>query len=151
MTSILMQLADVVLNENNLKYFLRVKERTNIKAGKVELKMMREHMHRIFMNYSLSLSLAFGITLFIISPILCLFAYALPATAYLVTSGLQTIYSHKNGAPRNIWYMEFIIPMAGEWIHKEHHDDAKRYIFNHRPEFFDLGGILIRMIEHGKQ
>ena len=137
--------------ENNFKYFLRVKERTNITAGKNELKMMKDPMHRFFMNHSLSVSLAFGITLFIISPTLCLFAYILPTTAYLVTSGIQTIYSHNNGSARNLWYMEFIIPMAGEWIHKEHHDSGNRYMFNHKPEFFDLGGFLIRRIEYVRQ
>jgi hypothetical protein len=47
--------------------------------------------------------------------------------------------------------MEFIVPMAGEWIHKEHHQDIKKYTFNYQPQFFDLGGLLIKKIEHGKQ
>lgn len=137
--------------ENNFKYFLRLKERTNIKATNNELKMMRDPMHRLFLNHSLTLSFIVGGILFGLNPTLFLYAYALPVTTYLVTSGIQTIYSHKNGAARNLWYMEFIVPMAGEWIHKEHHDNMKRYIFNHRPEFFDLSGTIIRLIEHGKQ
>lgn len=137
--------------ENNLKYFLRFKERTNVKAGKNELRMMRNSMHRLLMNHSLTLSLVTGIILILLSPTFFLFSFALPVSAYLVASGIQTIYSHQLGSPRNLWYMEFIIPMSGEWIHKEHHTSLTRYIFNHRPEFFDLGGILIKAIEHGKQ
>lgn len=133
--------------ENNWKYFLRLKERTNIKATKNELRMMKDPMHRFFMHNSFSLCLFVGSSLWLINQNLFLFGFALPITTYLLTAGLQTIYSHKNGSSRNLWYMEFLIPMAGEWIHKEHHDNPRRYIFNHRPEFFDLGGVLIRMIQ----
>ena len=137
--------------ESNLKYFLRFKERNNIVAGKNELKMMRDPMHKFLMNHSLSLFLVTGIMLFVIDINVFLYGFALPISTYLITSGLQTIYAHKNGVPQNLWYMEFIVPMAGEWIHKEHHQDIKKYVFNYQPHFFDLGGFLIRKIEHGKQ
>jgi fatty-acid desaturase len=95
-----------------------------------------------------------GVTLALLSADAFLYLYALPVTTYLVTSGLHTIFAHGNNIPegsrtsaRNVWLLEFIIPMAGEWIHKEHHDQPKLYKFNTRPYYFDLGGTMIGIIE----
>ena len=136
------------------RHFIRFKNRSNVQATKNELRMMRDRMHIFFINYSLTLSILTGIVLALVSVNAFLYLYALPVTTYLVTSGLHTIFAHGNSIPegsrtsaRNVWPLEFIIPMAGECIHKEHHYKPKLYKFNTRPYYFDLGGIMIGIIE----
>lgn len=140
--------------DSNFKHFLRFKDRDNVKATKNEIRMMRDPMHMFFINHSLSLSIATGVILAMISINAFLFLYALPVTLYLVTSGLHTIFAHGDRTgevgrttARNAWLLEFIIPMAGEWIHKEHHEKPKLNNWHTKPYYFDLGGIMIGLIE----
>ena len=140
--------------DSNFWHFLRFKDRDNVKATKNELRMMRDKMHLFFINHSLTLSLGTAAILGFIGFNSLLFLYALPVTLYLVTSGLHTIFAHGNSIPngehtaaRNLWLLEFLIPMAGEWIHKEHHDRPKLNKFNTKPHYFDFGGVVISLIE----
>jgi stearoyl-CoA desaturase (delta-9 desaturase) len=138
--------------EASWKYFFRFKERENINATRNVLLLMRDPMHKFFVNNSLSLSIVFGLFIlgtFGITPFL--FLYALPVTTYLVTAGLHTIYAHGPTGVRNLWLLEILIPMAGEWIHKEHHARPKMAKFNTKPHFLDLGGVLIGAIENGRK
>ena len=137
--------------DSNWKHFFRFKDRSSVKATKNELRMMRDPMHKFFMDYSLLLSISFGLFLYVLNTNLFLFLYALPTTAYLVTSGLHTIFAHDEHGAKNLWLMEFIIPMAGEWIHREHHDRPGDSKFNSKPEHFDLGGNLIGLIQNVKR
>ena len=140
--------------DSNFRHFLRFKDRDNVKATKNEVRMMRDPMHIFFINYSLTLSIVTGIVLAFLSMNIFLFLYALPVTLYLVTSGLHTIFAHgaRTGqvgrtTARNAWLLEFIIPMAGEWIHREHHEKPKLNNWHTKPYYFDLGGIMIGLIK----
>lgn len=144
--------------DSNFKHFLRFKDRDNVRATKNELRMMRDQMHVFFVNHSLSLSIAAGFITALLGLEYFLYFYALPITTYLVTSGLHTIFAHGNSIPegertaaRNLWLLEFIIPMGGEWIHKEHHDRPGLNDWNTKRRYFDLGGILIGLIGNGKR
>jgi len=144
--------------DSNWRHFFRFKDRDNIKATKNEIRMMRDPMHIFFVNHSLTLSIATGIVLASLSTTAFLFLYALPVTLYLVTSGLHTIFAHGSHfdetghhKARNLWLLEFIIPMGGEWIHKEHHDKPKLNDWHTKPHYFDLGGLMIRLIERNAQ
>jgi hypothetical protein len=111
-------------------------------------------MHLFFINHSLTLSIATGVILASLSTTAFLFLFALPVTLYLITSGLHTIFAHSSqnnegsihGA-RNLWLLEFIIPMGGEWIHKEHHDKPKLNNWHTKLHYFDLGGMMIQLIK----
>jgi stearoyl-CoA desaturase (delta-9 desaturase) len=139
--------------DSNFMHFLRFAERDNIKATKNELRMMRDPMHLFFINQSFTLSVGFGVIMAAFGLMPFLYLYALPVTLYLVTSGLHTIFAHgklsdnpgQRTAARNLWLLEFIIPMGGEWIHKEHHDLPG--INRWKPQYFDMGGRLIGLIE----
>jgi len=128
---------------------LRFKDRTGIKATKREVRMMQDSMHRFFVKHSLSIAL---VTMLICSlnPMLFLYGYALPVTAYLVTAGLQTIFSHGPNNVRNLWLLEFLIPMAGEWLHGVHHDNASLNNFSTKPYYLDIGGLFIKVIRNVK-
>jgi stearoyl-CoA desaturase (delta-9 desaturase) len=144
--------------DSNWRHFFRFKDRDNVKATKNEVRMMRDSMHLFFINHSLTLSIATGVILASLSTTAFLFLFALPVTLYLITSGLHTIFAHSSqnnegsihGA-RNLWLLEFIIPMGGEWIHKEHHDKPKLNDWHTKPHYFDLGGMMIRLIERNAQ
>lgn len=138
----------------NIRHFLRFKERKGVVATRNELRMMRDPMHIFFVDHSLTISLSVALILFAISYNAFLFLWALPTTLYLVTSGLHTIFAHgkleendvRQNAARNLWLLEFIIPMGGEWLHKEHHDKPKLMNWGTKFYYFDLGAILISLI-----
>ena len=140
--------------DSNWKHFIRFQDRDNVTATKNELRMMRDKMHIFFINYSLTLSIAYGTIMALIGASAFLYFYALPTTLYLVTSGLHTIFAHGKmtneagrTSARNLWLLEFIIPMGGEWIHKEHHNKPKLNNWHTKPHYFDMGGQLIGLIE----
>jgi stearoyl-CoA desaturase (Delta-9 desaturase) len=141
--------------DSNLKHFFRFYERTNLQVSKNEVRMMKDFMHQFLVNHSLTLALifaaitaGFGIKAF-------LFLWALPTTTYLVTAGLHTIFAHegrldehsdKTSSARNLWLLEFIIPMGGEWLHREHHEKPKLMNWATRPYYYDMGAQLIKLI-----
>jgi fatty-acid desaturase len=139
--------------DSNWRHFFRFKNRDNVKATKNELRMMRDTMHIFFINNSFTLSIVYGAIMALISKEAFLYLYALPTTLYLVTSGLHTMYAHSGETSesgrttaRNLWVLEFLIPMGGEWIHKEHHDRPKLMDWHTKPHYFDLGANFIKLI-----
>jgi fatty-acid desaturase len=140
--------------DTNWRHFVRFKDSRNIKATRNEIRMLRDKMHVFLVKHSLSMSLAYGISLLAFNFNAFLYLYALPITVYLITSGLHTIFAHAGikkysiggTTARNVWLMEFIIPMGGEWLHREHHLYPKLVSWNTKPHYFDLGGMLIRGI-----
>jgi len=147
--------------DSNFNHFLRFKEREGVQATKNELRMMRDPMHKMLVNHSFSISMAFAALMLFISYEAFLFLWALPTTTYLVTSGLHTIFAHggrlkpddtRRSSARNLWLLEYIVPMGGEWLHKEHHDKPGLMNWATRPGYFDLGAHLIRLIsQNAKQ
>jgi stearoyl-CoA desaturase (delta-9 desaturase) len=141
--------------DSNFKHYLRFKERTDLQVTKNEVRMMRDPMHQFFVEHSLSIAIgvalitaAFGLNAF-------LFLWALPTTTYLITAGLHTIFAHegrlkegdtRHSSARNLWLLEFIIPMGGEWLHKEHHDKPKLMDWATKSYYYDMGAQLIKLI-----
>lgn len=134
--------------DSTFKYFFRFSERTKIKPTKNDVKLLRDPMHEFFLNHSLTMVLCISLLLGLISWNVLLFGYLLPMTAFLVACGLHTIFSHSNGSSRNLWFMELIVPMAGEWLHKSHHEHPEKYIYNEKPYYIDLGGLFIKLIKN---
>jgi fatty-acid desaturase len=141
--------------DSNWRHFFRFGERQNVKATKNELRMIRDKMHVFFLNYSFLLSMVYGSLMLAIDFNAFLYLYMFPVTLYLITSGLHTIFAHEGlktddtriSTARNLWLLEFLIPMGGEWIHKEHHDKPKLSDWHTKPHYFDLGAIVINVIK----
>jgi stearoyl-CoA desaturase (delta-9 desaturase) len=75
-----------------------------------------------------------------------LYAY-LPALGLAhLAGGLHNLLSHSNGKPRDLPFMEFILPAAGEWLHGTHHKHAGRWDFRTKPWHFDLGALVVKAI-----
>jgi hypothetical protein len=100
-------------------------------------------MHQFFLNNSFSICLGYGALTLIFGWWGLLFLYAIPVTMFLFISGFNTIYAHGRGGAKNRPLLEFVLPQAGEWIHKQHHLTPKVTPFPGGP---DLGGLFIEMI-----
>ena len=61
--------------------------------------------------------------------------------------GMHNLISHSNKSPRNLAFMEFVLPASGEWLHGYHHKHWKAWNFASKPYEFDLGSWVIRMIK----
>jgi len=131
--------------DSSFRHFLRLRDRTDITPTKNEVRMLKKSYHKFLMEQSLSISLIVGIVMLLCGSNVFLFGFALPVTGYLVTSGLQTIFAHSKTGPRNLKILEFIMPMAGEWLHLYHHKNpgASQYSGG-----FDLGGYFIKIIKN---
>lgn len=139
----------------NFSHYLRFIERKDLQPTKNEVRMMRDPMHVFFVNHSLTLSIVFALLMLVISYEAFLFLWALPTTTYLVTAGLHTIFAHgeklapndtRRSSARNLWLLEFIVPMGGEWLHKEHHEKPKLNDWATKAYYYDMGAQLIRLI-----
>ena len=81
-----------------------------------------------------------------VSPTAYLFAYLMPLGSIHLIGAMHQLLSHKDGAPRDIWWLELLLPACGEWLHKTHHDHAGRSDFRTRPHHVDLGSAFISLI-----
>ena len=90
--------------------------------------------------------MAFTATMLIVSPELYLFAYLMPLGSVHLIGAMHQVTSHRNGAPRDIWWMELVLPACGEWLHRTHHDHASWPDFRTKWWHLDLGAAFIRFI-----
>jgi stearoyl-CoA desaturase (delta-9 desaturase) len=106
--------------------------------------MSRRHL---FIHHNaLAIMAALGLCLLTISPAAFLWLFAVPLFTLKLGDGLHRALSHANGKAQNRWYLEYIVPMGGEWIHEEHHANASKPIYRNKWYELDTGGILIRAI-----
>lgn len=75
-----------------------------------------------------------------------LYAY-LPALglAHLI-GAIHNTLSHLGGKPRDWWFMEFLLPAGGEWLHGRHHQHPRLPDFRYRWYHFDPGALFIKLI-----
>ncbi len=102
-----------------------------------------EFIHR----YGLVLWLLFVLTLVVISPTILLFAYLMPLGSTHLIGAIHQITSHRGtNGPRDLAWLEFLLPACGEWLHKTHHDYPRRNDFRTKWWHFDLGALFIKCI-----
>jgi stearoyl-CoA desaturase (delta-9 desaturase) len=133
--------------DSTWRQFFNFKERINIQAPKFVLKLMRNKVQKLWLKHSGTVAFCVALVMFLISPILFLYGYAIPVSAYLFTSYSHNIISHIGKQPRNIWLLEILIPMCGEWLHRSHHDQPRTSHFG----LLDLGGHFIWVIRNDKR
>lgn len=133
--------------ESSWRYFFRWKAR-HIAPTFRDIKLYRSNpkLHSFLNDWSLLISVVFMLLCLSISVQACLHLYIIPVTLYLWAVGIHTNFAHYKKQPLNRWYMEYVIPMGGEWIHKVHHEKAGLAKFNTESRFFDLGGIVVDLI-----
>ena len=128
----------------NWRYFLRFKDRTDIPPGRTGLRLLRDPMHKFFLEHSFSLSLSYALLTLILGGLWGLvFLYAVPVSVFLFISGINNIYAHGSEGALNLPWLEFVLPLCGEWIHKQHH--SQPHITPYQGGM-DLGGYFIELI-----
>lgn len=135
-------------HESTWRHFLDFKDRTGITAPKSLIVLLRDPVHRFFVNNSALIALVTAGILLMISFEVFLFVYMLPISAFLFNSYLHNILAHTNKQPRNLWALEFIIPLCGEWAHRLHHDNPRLEYFNVEYKYIDIGGYFIRLVRN---
>ena len=136
--------------DSTWRFFFRVKDRT-LRVFRNDIRLARIPMHQFFMKQSFTISVAYAILTYVLLGLTGLmFLYLIPVGMYILGVGIHTMNAHKNGKPRNVWWMEFIIPMAGEWLHETHH--LRPYLENFKTEryHYDIGHTIISLIRTDK-
>lgn len=90
--------------------------------------------------------LGFTSSVLLISPTAYLFAYLIPLGTVHLVGAIHQVTSHRGGGPRQMALMEFLVPAAGEWLHKTHHDHPGWADYRTEWWHLDLGAIFIDAI-----
>lgn len=135
--------------ETNFHYFFRHKHKA-IEYDIPKTKwLLKETYHRVTHKYSVLWVLGFAALALLISPKLLVFGYLIPASFHHITGGLLIIFTHdKNGPTDRPWWIGLLIPSAGEWYHRSHHEagQARRLNNAQSPMQFDSGYWFAKLI-----
>jgi stearoyl-CoA desaturase (delta-9 desaturase) len=107
--------------------------------------LIKDPVHVFTHKYSVLLALGIAAAIYLMFGWHALiFGYLLPTgyAQFIMLFLQQFTHSNVTKAPVSRPYLEFILPIAGEWDHKIHHENPKKYKFGK----FDLGGHFIELI-----
>ena len=63
-----------------------------------------------------------------------------------IIGSLHNTCSHIGGRARDLWFLEYLLPAGGEWLHGLHHDKPGRWDFRTRWYHLDTGALVVRLI-----
>lgn len=127
--------------------FLRKYRTVPLNAFKIKRLLRNGHYHFIIYKYYQLIYLCILLALLAISPSFILCVY-LPVLGLLhLVGSIHTTFSHWNDNPRDLAFMEFLLPASGEWLHGHHHDYPRNASFRSKWWHFDLGAIVIKLIK----
>lgn len=98
-------------------------------------------------RYGMALWIAFVVILLAINWKLFVFGYGMGLGSAHFVGALIQVTSHKDGRARDLPWMEFLFPAAGEWLHGTHHDHPGAKNLSSKWWQFDMGYWFIRLIE----
>lgn len=109
-------------------------------------RLLRDNVHLFVDKYYALIWLAMFASMLFVSVDFVLYSY-LPALglAHLVAAFHQT-FSHIGDKPNDFWFLEYIFPSSGEWLHGYHHKHWKAWNFATKPYHLDTGAWVIRAI-----
>lgn len=102
--------------------------------------------HSFLHNNALGVVIVWNAILALISLDALLYVGLVPTFTLHFCNGLHRVFSHKGTCARNRWYLEYLFPMGGEWIHDEHHVDARKPAFSNHWWELDTGGLIVKMV-----
>lgn len=103
--------------------------------------------HSFLHNNALGVVLCWHLLLLAVSVDVFLWVGMVPMFTLHFCNGLHRVFSHRGTSATNRWYLEYIFPMGGEWIHDEHHDvDARKHVFSNHWYELDTGGMFARLL-----
>lgn len=101
--------------------------------------------HSFLHNNALGVVLVWHSALLAISVDAFLWLGMVPLFTLHFCNGLHRVFSHKGTKAHNRWYLEYICPMGGEWIHDEHHDNARKVKFSNHWYELDTGWFFVKL------
>lgn len=101
---------------------------------------------RLTHRYGLLLWLA-AVALLACWPAVLLWAYLVPLGLVHLVGGLHQVISHSGGAPRNLSWLEYLLPACGEWNHANHHARQRHPDTRTKWWHLDVGYLFIFAIE----
>lgn len=103
--------------------------------------------HSFLHSNALGVVIVFHALLLCVSVDAFLWVGMVPLFTLHFCNGLHRVFSHKGTKAHNRWYLEYVCPMGGEWIHDEHHDIAQKPIFSNRWYELDTGAVFVRLFK----
>jgi stearoyl-CoA desaturase (Delta-9 desaturase) len=107
-----------------------------LKVPAHSLKMLRDPFQKFLTRHSFHISLVWAA---IVSVLFgwqgFVYIYLIPPALHLMAGAFHTMFAHGKDGPRDLPYMEFLIPLFGEWFHGHHHKKPKDPRFG----WFDIG------------
>lgn len=128
--------------------YLIWKRYRNVPMYKGRLRKFKGDRDLAFVHrYGMALWLAFAVITLLISWKLFVFGYGMALGSVHVIGALHQVISHKDNKPRNLPWLEFVLPAMGEWMHATHHKYGGRKDMRTAWWHLDLGYWFIRLIE----
>lgn len=106
-------------------------------------RLAKSKLHNFIHNYYLLIIFTSILGFFLIHPHFLIFGYLIPLGVHHVIAAIHQVFAHDKSGPLDQNYLEFVLPLAGEWIHKHHHNFPGNKKFGK----YDLGYRVIRLIE----
>jgi fatty-acid desaturase len=106
----------------------------------------RDAQHEALHRYALGVVVAWLAILSLFSLDALLWLGLVPIATLNILDGVHRALSHSGGHARNLWYLEYIFPMGGEWIHERHHDTVREARFSRRWFEIDSGSVVARLL-----
>jgi stearoyl-CoA desaturase (delta-9 desaturase) len=120
---------------------------------KNSIKLIRDKRLVWMHSNCLLIGLVYGLCLLAYDVNLFIFAFAIPIFTTHFGSRLHKQFAHgvidkSSGTvgAKNRWWLEYIFPMGGEWIHEEHHNVSSNPFHKTKWYHIDTGGILIKLL-----
>lgn len=115
----------------------------------VATKWFRDGKHDFTAKYSNVLIVVWNALLASFSIDAMIWFGLVPVFTLSLANGFHRAASHLGRGARNLWYLEYLIPMGGEWIHDEHHNLPKKPVFSNRWFEIDTGGLIVKAVKYG--
>jgi stearoyl-CoA desaturase (delta-9 desaturase) len=102
--------------------------------------------HQMLIDYGMVVVLVWHCLLALISVDALIWAGLVPMFTLHFCNGMHRVFSHSGTTVMNRWYLEYLFPMGGEWIHDEHHVNARKPIFRNRWYELDTGAWVVKAL-----
>ena len=116
----------------------------------VSSRWFADQKHLWLHNHAVLFVAGFGLVSLAVSPDFFVWGFLLPVFFLHFGQGFHKSFSHSRWGATNHWWMEFVVPMGGEWIHHKHHDFPSEPRFRSRWYEFDPGWLLIKLIRQDR-
>lgn len=104
--------------------------------------------HRWLKNNNMLLVLFAAACFIVFSTQALMWLYLVPVFTLHLCKGLHRAFSHgyDRSGPKNFWWLEYIVPLGGDWIHVDHHVDQSRGLYSKKWFELDTGGMLVKVL-----